>query len=69
MALFTSQEPRKYEIKEKPLACHHCGNELFYLRGASLHPGTFTAGLDWAERPASALVCSECGFIHWFMEQ
>jgi hypothetical protein len=38
MGLFAKKNkvPEPYIVKDKPLICHHCGNHLFYLRGANI---------------------------------
>jgi len=70
MGLFSKNapEPGPYEINNKLLSCHNCQNETFWARTAQLNTATATFfNLDWANKSATCLVCSECFYIHWFL--
>jgi DNA-directed RNA polymerase subunit RPC12/RpoP len=63
-------EPRKYEVAKRPVRCPHCGESLFVDGRALLNtPGLTFMNLDWANRSATILVCSECGRIEWFARE
>ncbi len=68
MGLFTSDEPVQYEIAGGLFRCHTCKNDLFWKREAQLNTAVATFfNLDWANKSATCLVCSECSYIHWFL--
>jgi hypothetical protein len=63
-------EPNRYQIQGKAVRCAHCAGESFALRTALLNtPGMTFFDLDWANRTATVLVCSECSQIQWFLER
>jgi hypothetical protein len=48
----------------KDLSCPICQNKYFYERAAQLNKASSTLfGLDWADRSATCLVCTECTHI------
>ncbi len=66
---FFSEDPEEVAINEKPLRCQVCGNKTFHrrtatLQGASLNPFQN----EWLGQPAHCMVCSQCGYIHWFLQ-
>lgn len=67
MGLFSS-EPSNYQVKDRDLICHNCRNDLFWSREAQLNTAVASFfSLDWANKTATCLVCSECAYIHWFL--
>ncbi|MBL0309370.1 MAG: DNA-binding protein [Bacteroidetes bacterium] len=69
MGLFSKEEPKGYTVKDKPMACVYCKNELFFMRSALLNTsGAEFLGMAWANRGAKCFVCSECDYIHWFID-
>jgi predicted nucleic-acid-binding Zn-ribbon protein len=68
MGLFSKPEPEERFIKDKPLHCLICSNNRFYAREAMLNTAAATFWeFDWANKSGACLVCSECGYIHWFL--
>ena len=66
MGLF-KDDPEPAEVLDKPLRCQVCGNEGFYKREAQLHTaGMSFMNLEWASPTCTCLVCSMCGYVHWF---
>ena len=52
----------------KALNCLICGNNRFHERDTLLN--TRAAAffkVDWANKAATNYICSQCGFIHWFL--
>jgi hypothetical protein len=68
MSLFKKQEPEEVYITDKRLSCHVCSNGRFWRREGQLNTSTASFfGFDWANPSAVCIICSECGYIHWFM--
>jgi len=71
-ALFGEQRGRLsgFTVAGRRVACPHCGNDRFALGEAQLNTaGMSFIGLDWANRSASTLACSECGHVAWFLQK
>ena len=67
MGLF-KEEPEPATVLDKPMRCQVCGNEGFYKREAQLHTAGMTFfKLEWASPTCTCLVCSMCGYVHWFL--
>lgn len=59
--------PRRFTIQDKVVICPHCGHDEFAEGDAQLNTSGMTfLGLDWANKSAYTLMCSECGRIEWF---
>jgi len=68
MSLFKKQEPEEVFISDKRLSCQVCSNALFWRREGQLNTSIASfLGFDWANPSAICIICSECGYIHWFM--
>jgi predicted nucleic-acid-binding Zn-ribbon protein len=68
MSLWKTNEPEEVEVGGKPFHCTVCGNDRFRRRKALLNTSWATFfNFDWANRQADCLVCSRCGYIHWFL--
>jgi len=69
MNIFGREEPEAVTISGQPLRCVVCRNEGFYRRTAQLHTGVATFfNLEWATSPTcTCIVCSMCGYVHWFV--
>ncbi len=63
-------DSRRYVLVGKPIVCPHCGHDHF-IRGRALlnSAGMTFFNLDWAEKTATTLACSDCGRITWFLEE
>ena len=70
MGLFGKDEPEQVEIAAlsgKPMKCQVCGNDTFWRRGAQLHTGVASFfNVEWASPTCECVICSACGYIHWF---
>jgi hypothetical protein len=66
MGLFSKDGPEPATVNQKPLTCQVCSNGLFWQREASLH-GLFN--LKWTAPTCTCLVCSTCGYVHWFLPE
>jgi hypothetical protein len=64
-----SNEAVSYTMSNKKIICSHCNNETFFqLPNILLNtPGITFFGLDWANKTASVLVCSNCSKLEWFL--
>jgi hypothetical protein len=73
VGLFSTPEPDTVEIAAnggRSLKCLVCGHDRFWQREAQLNTAGMTfLGLDWANASGICVVCANCGFIHWFMEE
>jgi len=69
MGLFSKEEPVQVLMESgKELTSLICGGNRFYKREALLNtPGMTFLNLDWANASANCCVCSDCGYIHWFL--
>ena len=68
MGIFGKEEPETIELNGKPLRCVVCQHDTFYQRKAQLHGGVATFfDVEWASPTYLCLICSECGYIHWFV--
>jgi hypothetical protein len=69
MGILGKEESKIYDIDGKQLFCQFCNNDTFNERKAQLNKSVSTFfGFDWADRSATCLVCSKCGYIHWFLQ-
>ncbi len=70
MKIDTKTEPQLYEVQGRPVRCYHCHNPFFLVRTAQLNSAvTSFFNRDWTDQSAACLICSECGYIHWFMAE
>jgi hypothetical protein len=70
MGIFGNNEPEPVSVRGKPLRCLACQHDTFYQRRAQLHSGVATFfNIEWASPSCVCVVCSECGFVHWFLPQ
>lgn len=70
MGLFDSpaDEPSPVDVSGRTLSCLVCRNTTFHQRSAQLHGGMATFfNIEWASPTAVCVICSECGYIHWFL--
>jgi hypothetical protein len=63
------KSPRRYTAGGKPIACPHCGGDVFTLQKVLVNTrGATFFNLDWLNRGAVALTCGACSRIEWFRE-
>lgn len=66
--IFDKEEPGPVDVHEQPLRCLVCHNGTFYQRRAQLHgPVASFFNLEWTAPTCICVVCSECGYVHWFL--
>ena len=59
-----------YQNLGKKIVCPNCGNDKFEKRDVLLNTaGMSFLGLDWANRSAAALICTNCTRIEWYLNQ
>lgn len=68
MGPFTNPAPAPYEVGDQPLLCEICKNDEFWHRRAQLQGAIASFfDLEWLGPTADCFVCSNCGYIHWFL--
>jgi hypothetical protein len=68
MGLFGKDEPEAATVSGKPFKCQVCGNDRFWQKEAVVHSAAASfMNIEWASPRAELLVCSGCGYVHWFM--
>lgn len=68
MGLFGKDEPEEATVAGNPFKCQVCGNARFWQKEAVVHGGLASfMNVEWAAPRAALLVCSACGYVHWFM--
>ena len=70
MPIFGREEPEPVEVLDKPLQCQVCAGGTFYTRKAVL-PGAVASffNFDWAAPSCTCVICSQCGYVHWFFPE
>ena len=64
-----NKEPETVEILGKPFVCPVCSNSRFYRGKAQLNTAALSfLNLDWANKSATYIACSDCGHINWFSQ-
>ena len=70
MGLFGEEQPEPVEVLEHALTCRVCQNNTFWQRKAQLHSGIATFfNLEWASPTCTCVICSRCGYVHWFFPE
>jgi len=60
---------QRFKAAEKQVACAHCGGVDFTSQEILMNTRAATFfNLDWLNRTASVLICSQCGRLEWFNE-
>jgi predicted nucleic-acid-binding Zn-ribbon protein len=70
MGLFSSRyEPETVQLPNgATLRCEICKHEQFFRREGKIQTTAMTFfDLDWANASATCLVCTRCGYVHWFL--
>ena len=66
-ATIDSYGPRKYMVGGYQVICPHCKHDTFEEGSAQLNTAGLTfLGLDWLNKSATILACTNCGYIQWF---
>lgn len=68
MGIFSrKKEPVTFFVKDIQIICPVCKNEYFTQRTAQLNTALASFfRLDWTNKTARCLVCSNCTHILWF---
>ncbi len=62
--------PARYAVNGLPVTCNHCSSDLFEHGEAQLNTALLSfLDLDFANRSANILICTQCGYVHWFYNQ
>ena len=62
--------PSRFRAAGLPVSCQHCKADTFQRREAQLNTAMLSAmDMDWMNRSGSALVCTNCGLIRWFLKE
>jgi predicted nucleic-acid-binding Zn-ribbon protein len=65
-----ANKPGAFQLEGKTVTCPHCGNQEFAIGRAQLNTAGLTfLDLDWANKSAHTLLCTECGRIEWFAQR
>jgi predicted nucleic-acid-binding Zn-ribbon protein len=68
MATFGKEDPEPVEVLGRPLRCLVCQHDTFHRREAQLHGKLATLfNVEWTSPTCDCLVCSNCGYVHWFL--
>lgn len=63
-----SPEGERFSVAGKAVQCSHCKHDRFVEGRAQLNTAGLTfLNLDWANRSAATLTCTNCGKIDWFL--
>lgn len=66
----TRRKIMKYRIRNIEIKCPNCQNDTFDFDRRQLNTkGATFFGLDWANRDAFLLVCRNCTYISWYMDE
>lgn len=58
----------RFTVANIVVSCAHCKHNLFVEGEAQLNTAGMTfLNLDWANRTAATLTCTNCGRIEWFL--
>ena len=69
-AMAESDEGQRYQTAGKEIVCPHCTGIRFKRGEAQLNTaGMSFLNLDWADKSATTLACSNCGYILWFVHE
>jgi hypothetical protein len=69
MAIFGKEEPEEVTVNDVSMRCLICRNVTFYRRRAQLHgPVATLFNLEWTAPTAECVICSACGYVHWFLQ-
>ena len=68
MSIFGKEDPETVTVNGESLQCLVCRNTSFYRRSAQLHGAVATFfKLEWTAPTCTCVICSSCGYVHWFL--
>ena len=57
-------------VNGKKLECLVCNHSTFWAKETLMNTAKMTFfNLDWLNKSALNYICSNCGFVHWFMNK
>ena len=63
-----ARKPALVTIDGRPFRCGLCNNDEFFDREVKLNStGMEILDLGWASQSATGLICSQCGYVHLFV--
>jgi predicted nucleic-acid-binding Zn-ribbon protein len=63
-------DSKQFAVADVQAKCPHCGGVEFDEGYAMLNTAGLTfLGLDWANREANLLICTNCGRVEWFLQE
>ena len=69
-AIVSEKGPGHYSAGGKNVVCRQCEGDTFAEGSALLNTAGMTfMNLDWANKSAVTLACTECGHVLWFMKR
>lgn len=61
--------PSRFSVGDRMVTCHHCGGQKFTSKEVLFNTRGLTFfNLDWLNRSATALVCTNCTLVQLFMQ-
>ena len=70
MGLFGQDEPETATIQGRPFKCQVCAHDRFWPKEAVMHSAAASVmNVEWASPHATLLICSACGYVHWFLAE
>jgi predicted nucleic-acid-binding Zn-ribbon protein len=61
--------PARYWAGGSEVSCPQCQGILFRQGKAQLNTAAMSlANLDWANKSATTLICSQCSYISWYFD-
>ena len=61
--------PSQFSLKGKTVSCPHCEHQEFEQGSAQLNTAGMTLlNVDWANKSATILICTNCGQVQWFIQ-
>lgn len=56
-------------IEGNKLVCPICNGKQFWTKKTLMNtPGMSFLNLDWANKRATNYICTQCGYVYWFMK-
>ena len=67
MPIFGKEEPQVVDVHGRALRCLVCEHDTFFKRQAQLHGRMASLfNVEWTAPTCDCVVCSQCGYVHWF---
>lgn len=67
---YEGRDSGRYAIAGQAVTCSHCGGDRFDTGSALLNTRGLTfLGIDFANRGAALLICTQCTHVEWFLDE